>query len=440
MTPRFKHSLTFAACLLVSGCDDAKAPEQTPTPTQADAKTTDSKPGPPNTDEPAPAVADSGGTAETEPVDATTTNKPSGVELPEKLGLDTTRPTLSFADEVTKAAAAELAKEIDGLKFPYRLVKVEANALAFLHLAHTADDVAEATAALDAIATRYSSRNTNGSRKVDANYHAVVAYRLASDDANILTAAFGAAKHSAETVPPDEKVLGILVDRAHHHPSLSGRFLALDVLHRVRAMSGAIQAAFEHALTETSPQFLALTLDSMEHTGDKMAKRDAFEQTVVAFTKHEEVSVRGAAVAVLANMRGSDEQRDRIASVLLPLLDDPAPSVRAEAVYAMGAMRRVETAAKLVELLDDTGATRLDVDGWTNIDGSASRPTLGVSMSNTVGSVAVMALSLLSTTTDAEFEFAQDIIRDGKGGEDYGPAIEKAKTWYAANKAKLRSK
>lgn len=439
MNPLFKPPIVLALCLGVSGCDGGEATKPAKTSAaKPDAETVDPKANRPPVDDPAGGGDSSVDIkAEPDPVEAPPDDLPPGIEIPDPLVLDTTRPALTFADEATKTAAAALAKEIDGLKFPFDVVKIEANALPFLHLAHTADDVALAAAALDAMARRYSAGDTKGSRKVDADYHAVVAYRLASDDPTILAAALRAARNSAETVPPDAKVVGVLVDRAHHHDNLGGRFAALDALHNVKAPTGPIQIAFEHALTETSPQFLALTLDAMGFMGDKMARRDAFEQTVVELTKHPEAIVRGEAVPVLANMARFSDGKDRAVKVLLPLLDDPEPSVRAQAVYAMGAMRWMESAAKLVELLDDTGSTRIEVDGWTNLDGSASRPSLGVSTSKTVGSVAVMSLSLLSTKTDAEFEFAEDIVRDGKGGEDYGPAIDKARAWYAANKDQL---
>ncbi len=342
------------------------------------------------------------------------------------------------ADEATKAKAKSLVDAMDRGEFPYDLRRDDANTPAFLYLAQTATEPVVVAGALSTIASRYSERKVEGRRLVDADYHAVVAYRLSSKDDTVLTAAFEAAGNSTEVTPPDAAVVAILLDHARAHPSAVGRLLALEALGKIAKPNGAVQAVFMTALDDESDPFVALVLDAMEHRADQFADVGALEAKLTARLSDPYPAIRGAAAACFGRLGMLDaDKRESVGTQLMPLLDDPDPFVRGEAVYALGAMLRMDAAPKIVALLDDAREARIVIDGWTHLDGSADRRRLLAPTASSVQGTALMALSILSGQTDAKFEYLDDIVRDGKGGEDYTAAVAKAKTWYAANKAKL---
>lgn len=451
MSAQLKHSIALVLSLGVAACDksdtaesaqagqDAKPETEAPTGTKIE----NAKPVPAPSGDPKVVPSDAAGGTPTPgtaaPDDGSAMAKTTGVKVPAKVELDKTRPTLSFADEAVKAKAEELLKVLDAGEFKFKISDDENNALALLHLAHTAEDSGTAAAALNAIAIGYSDRKREGDRLADADYHAVVAYRLATDDLHILAAAFKAAKNSTGVKPPDPKVVAALLDHAHHQSTLAGRMLALDALSQLSPATGPVQIAFLHALEHESPAFVALALRAMRSRD--FAERASLEARLVAFVSHADPGVRAQAANALVELDYSKGARARYTKVLLPLLDDPHPVVRGEAAWGLGGMRSRAAAEKLVALLDDNRQARLDLDGWTHMDGSADRQILSATSSGTVASVAMLALSLLSNTTDTPFNYQDDVVTEGSFRDwDYGPAIAKTKAWYAANKAKLAVK
>lgn len=406
-----RSPVAFALFVCVTACDKAPAPDPEPSATTVE----------PTRAEP-PAA----------PVAVVAPTPPPVVKAPP--------PTFvpPPADEATKAKAKALVEAIDRGEFPYELTRDDANTPAFLYLAQTATEPVVVAGALRTIASRYSSMKLEGRRLVDADYHAVVAYRLSSTDDSVLTAAFEAAGNSTEATPPDAAVVAILLDHARAHPSVVGRLLALEALSKIGKPNGAVQAAFMTALDDESDAFVALVLDAMEHRGDQFADVGALEAKLTARLSDPYPAIRGAAAACFGRLGMLDaDKRESVGAQLIPLLDDPDPYVRGEAVYALGAMHRMDAAPKIVALFDDASEARIVIDGWTHLDGSADRRRLLAPTASSVQGTALMALSLLSGQTDTKFEYIDDIVRDGKGGEDYTAAVAKGKTWYAANKAKL---
>lgn len=409
-------------CLGFAGCDDASSTKPAPAPPAAPTPkpTVEPAPAPPAPVKPAPAA---------EPTVA-----------PRKtLALDATPPKLAPVDEGTKAKAEALVGRVDGLSFPYEVQRDTTNAKAFLHLAHTAEAANVVAAALRGMATTYEPTPKADVPAVDADYHAVVAYRLASTDPAIASAAFEAAHDSTKVEPPNAAVVAALVEIAQHHENLAARHLAIDALSEMKSATGPVQAAVLRALEEPSVAFVALSLEAMTFLFVQFVDRAALMKRLTTLLASPDAGVRGQVVEVLTQMGRDDADRKELVTLLLPLLDDPHPYPRAAAAYAMGVMRHMQAAAKLVAMFDDLEPAKFRIEGWANLDGSAKADSLAVNLGDSVASVSLMALSLLSTKTDAEFEYAADVVPDAKGGADYTAALAKGKAWYEANKGKLPS-
>lgn len=416
-----QRSLLLSLCVGFVGCDD----------------TGSAKPAPPVPVEPAPQVkVEPTPQVKVEPTPAPQTPTP---EPRKALALDATPPKRAPVDDATKATAESLVGRVDGLEFPYEVERDVANAQAFLHLAHTAEAPNVVAAALRGMATTHATTPKPDARLVDADYHAIVTYRLASPDLTILSAAFETAHRSTDVEPPSAAVVGALVEIAQYHENLTARYLALAALSELSSPTGPVQAAFLRALDEPSLPFVALSLDAMAFLSVKFVDRAAVMTRLTTLLGSPDAGVRGQAAEVMTQMGRDDADRKELVKLLLPLLDDPHPYPRAAAAYAMGVMRHMPAAAKLVAMFDDLEPARFRVEGWANLDGSASDESLIVNLGDSVASVALMALSLLSTKTDAEFEYAADVVHDARGRGDYTAALVKGKAWYEANKHKLPS-
>ena len=351
----------------------------------------------------------------------------------------TAAPALTFADAATKARAAELAGKLEGGSFSYKLRTV-ADALAFLHLAHTSEDSVVTAAALDAIATVYWGRNSDKYRKIDSNYNAVVAYRLASEHPAVKTAALAAAGRSMDAEPTDPTLTELLLGQATEDNPPATRVMALKALAGAKPFTGPIQAVFIKAFDAKSDAIVALALEAITHYASRFSEREALVAKLTALTKSDHPGVRGKALAALCNVSHEEAHRERTAKLALEMLADDNAYVRGEAVYAIGQLRRLGLAGEIIKKLDDDADAAFAIDGWTKLDGSADRERLVAPGGRSVTAAALLSLSLLSTATDNKFEYVKDIVREGPGKEDYGPAVKKAKAWYAKNKSKLGKK
>lgn len=409
LTPSLR--LCFCLCLGVTGCDEAGS----------------AKPAPPVPSEPAPAPP---ARPPSDPVPAPAGPTPAP---PKPLVLDATPPKLAPIDEATKAKAASLVGQVDGLKFPFEIGRDAANALAFVHLAHTSEAPNVVAAALRGMARTHSTSPKPDARLVDADYHAVVAYRLASPDVTIAEAAFEAAHVSTDVEPPSSAVVDVLVAIAQAHANPAARYLALDALKEVRSPTAPIQAAFLRAIDDASVPFVALSLEALTGLSSGFVERGRLMTRLTTLLASPDAGLRGQAAEVMTEMARDDADRKEIVELLLPLLDDPHPYPRAAAAYAMGSMRHGPASAKLVALFDDLEGARFRVEGWANLDGSASDESLIVLSGDSVAAAALMALSLISLKTSTPFEYAADVVYDARGHADYTAALAKGKAWYAAH-------
>ena len=414
------HRLAYCLCLCLAACDDASpakpAPQAPPEPAPAPPARATPLPEPPAPTPPAPAP-----------------------EPPKKLTLDATPPKLAPVDDATKAKAAGLVGQVDGLSFPFAVASDVTNARAFLHLAHTSEAPNVVAAALRGMARTYAITPKPDAPLIDADYHAVVAYRLASPDVTIASAAFEAAHSSTDVEPPSAAVVGVLVEIAQHHESLAARYLALDALSEMSSPTGPVQGAFLQALDDASVPFVALALEEMTFLAAKIVDRAALMTRLTERLASPDAGVRGGVAEVMTQMARDDADRKELTKLLLPLLDDPHPYPRAAAAYAMGVMRHGPASAKLVAMFDDLELARFRVEGWANLEGSASDTTLMVMSGDSVASVALMALSLISTKTATPLDYAADVVYDARGHADHTAALAKGKAWYEAHQHELPS-
>jgi hypothetical protein len=385
---------------------------------------------------------------ETKPdTDATTQQAPGKGEIatpppavpvmPTPLTLDREAPTLTTIDDAARARAQDLAASFKG-HFSYD-VGNRHNALALLHLAHTAPDGTLVAQALGAMARSYGPAQTQEDRVFDADYFAVVRYRLVSDDPQIEAAAFEAAREGMAAEPADPALLALLVDRAYYHPQPEGRVLALVALDKMSSPTKEVENAFHHALHDESPALVTFTLKVLGYSiGWRLPDKPRLERRLLELAVHADPGVRGMAAVVLAKHAPYDErERKRLAGLIAPLGADPHWFVRLCSLAARVQLGDQSVLPALVAMLDDQTKNELRVEDWVQLDGSSKSEVV---FSGIYGdTLSIAAVRLLADATKGQphaFDPTPPDFHDMPSS--YRRALAEAKTWAEHNAALLR--
>ncbi len=345
-------------------------------------------------------------------------------------------PKLPFATEAVVERAAEISNEAKTDWIPNKALEGPDTALAVLHLAQTAEDPRLAGAALKALPSQYWGKDHKERRTVDADYVAVVVRRLSSDDPFVLEGALAAAGMGADVEPPGPTLVAALLGRAKPGQEPEARVLALRALAGVEPLTTEIQDAFLTALDDDDPGMVALTLSTFKQYTSRFTERAPLTAKLQEMTTSDHAGVRAKALAALTTIDRGPAHRESASKRALEMLKDESPLVRGEAVYALGAMRQVEHASKIVDLMEDDAEVKLRIDGWKELDGSSATKNLLAPGGETVTGTALLSLAILSSATDSNFEYAKLIDRKKIGEPNFDAAVEAAKAWLKANEAK----
>ena len=340
-------------------------------------------------------------------------------------------PTMAFATPAVIERSKEIAAAARTDWIPNEALKGANSALAVLHLAQTASDPKLAGAALKALPGLYWARDHETRRTVDDDYVAVVVRRLSSDDPYILEGAFAAAETAARVEPPDPTIIDALVLRTDKAQKPEARILAMRCLAGVKPLTTELQQVFLDGLGDDDASVVALTLSAMTMYGNRFTQREPLIETLRALATSDHAAVRGKALGVLTNVDRGAAHRDATTELALEMLKDEHPLVRGEAVYALGAMRQVQHADKVVAMMDDAARVRMRLDGWSNLDGSSANKRVLAPGGETVTATALLSLAIMSTATDTKFEYVKLVDRKKIGHPDHTKAVEAAKAWLA---------
>lgn len=343
---------------------------------------------------------------------------------------------MPFATEAVVEAAAEIARNARKSRIRRDELKGADVALAVLHLAQTAEDSRLAGSALSALPSLYSNREGVERRAVDAAYVAVVLRRLASDDPDILEGALIAADQGADVEPPDPALVAAMLKHVAPGRPPQARFLAMRGLASVKPLTADIQQAFLTSLEDDDPTMVALTLSSMNVYWGRFTDRGPLIARLREMTSSKHAGVRAKALAALTNVEETKPHRDATTKIALEMLGDKHPLVRGEAVYALGSMQRIEHADKVLSMMNDEAEVKMEIEGWTGLDGSSAYKALLAPGAYTVTGTALRSLALLSRQTDSEFEYTELVKHKTLEQPNYAAAVVAAKAWVKAQEAK----
>ena len=408
-----------AIALLTPGCDRPKSDDAEPVKGEPKSKEVAPEPTP---------TAD----------DATATPVAERAAKPEPLSFDRSPPTLTTVDEAARARAKELVEQYDG-NFSFQMANRH-NALALLHIAHSETDVGLVADALEAIGWAYGPKQDDDDRAFDADYFAVVRYRLGSDEPKIEEGAFKAAKEGMDARPADAGLLAVLVDRAYYHPKLAGRMLAIEALASMKTPNRVVGEVFHHALDESSAPFVALTLERLSFgVGDRLPDQDRLERRLIELMAHDDPGIRGRAAVALADRTPSDDaERARISGLIAPLGADPHGFVRLCSLQARADVKDRKMLPELIALLDDRTKTRFQVEGWVELDGTRGSVTLNhVGMRETARESAVIWLQ--RATKGQPDAFDPTPLDSSHREASIDRRVQEVKDWAARNAASSKA-
>lgn len=340
---------------------------------------------------------------------------------------------MPFATEAVVEAANEIARNAKKSRIGREGLKGADAALAVLHLAQTAEDPRLAGSALSKLPSLYSQREGVEQRTVDADYVAVVIRRLASDDPDILEGALIAADQGADVEPPDPALVAAMLKHVAPGQPPEARFLAMRGLASVKPLTDDIQKAFLSSLEDDDPAMVALTLSSMNVYWGRFTDRGPLITRLREMTSSEHAGVRAKALAALTNVDATKPHRDATTKIALEMLRDKHPLVRGEAVYALGSMRRIEDADKVLSMMNDDAEVKMEIEGWTGLDGSSAYKALLAPGAYTVTGSALRSLAELSRETDSTFEYRELVMHKTLEQPNYAAAVVAAKAWVKAH-------
>lgn len=357
---------------------------------------------------------------------------PTAIVIPPPSPPSGAMPTLASVDEEVRNKAAELARERRKGRFPVEVTK-PVNGPAFLALALSSNDPEELKVVFREVKMLYGPKETHYTRVVDDDYRAVILYRLASEDPVIAEAAFDASGPCIGPEPANAPVLSALVHFAFHHPSPAGRLLALRALSTRWSPTPPVEDAFLHALDDSDSAFLAQALEQVSFDfGHRFSKLDELRARIDPLLTHSDPAVRGTAVAALAETARRLD-KEEAGAMLLPMLGDSHPFVRAAVLDSLATLRRESAVAVILEHVADSAPAKLRIP-WTRLDGVEDRSSL-LLHEDTVGLEAQRDLKRLTKKMEHPFE-PSGLGSDGTdGGQARG--AEEARAWFAAHKATL---
>ncbi|MFT5459588.1 MAG: HEAT repeat protein [Myxococcota bacterium] len=294
-------------------------------------------------------------------------------------------------DAVDDQAAAAIASTVTGGRLPLEIAEDPTQRPVLLHLAKRHPDprvVAAAFRALEGAPERADELTELVIRRLDHPDGIVVAAALALA---------GRILSEAEAPEVADRLAQLVVE----HPEPGGRHAALVALcrHREWPMDAGLASVVVGAASDPAPPVVSEALQRLAWAAEDLAVRDEVLRTALARLDHPLPAVRGNAGVVAA--RAAPEDGWAVASVRA-LLDDPHPHVRASAAVALAELGDADALPDLLALAQQRDSTRVELTGWTTLDGSDGELRFGVGLYGRTDDAAFDGLEALTASLGDE--------------------------------------
>lgn len=347
----------------------------------------------------------------------------------------------------TKADDVTLSKALVGRMRDGRFVGADernpVNGRAFLHLAATSDDATVVAAALRALGYTWARAPRRSSKRpaIDADYVAVVRARIADPDGKIRYEALRAARLPIGGEKPDlptiDVVLALLTSANE-----ADQMAALESVYNIRDFAaprktqGPLKAKVIKAVlplldSKSHPVVAGAFYAFAQSAYPGMPEAETLLARAKRNAKHPEPAVRAESLRLASAIAPKD---DELTERLLAALGDPAPYVRASAAELLAERKYVPAVHPLMKLIEDSDKATRKVGGYRDLTGKPGTRRFRPETGGRVDEVALRAIDELTDSIDAKLSCSPR-GRDQKQARR--EAVERAQTWYDANKDKV---
>ena len=306
-------------------------------------------------------------------------------------------------DSAKLKEAAKLKRQVRKGRFPARVLRKKKNAQLFLHLAATSNAANVIAASLRGMGRTYASAGAKrGKLRANADYGAVVATHLRSQNPQVQAAAIAAAPNAIKGRRPYRPVINELVSIVESHPNPGGRMAALGALRHVagyrknKTVAGAMLRALEHEAPPVKARALQL---AGGRSVRRLALKREFHKHALKLMKHPNAVVRGRAASLAVGTRGKEEP---LLEQVSAMLEDESPYIRSVAARSVARLGDPRGIHQLIKLVDDTAPEAMYLP-YRTLTGGRSKLRAG-RRQRTVQSSAVNAIARLSKAMKSPFE------------------------------------
>lgn len=309
------------------------------------------------------------------------------------------------------------------------------DALVFLYMASAYTEPVTIAAGLQAMESTFTGREIMKERfaALDERYVQTVMYHLQSDNGLILSNAIGAAKTCLEADEPVGEVADRIAEIVSTHPQPPARYQAIGVLRNLsnlRDEPEKIQVMVDSLDSEHS-YIVSYALFHLPRFARSAPDTDALQAKLTELLQHTDPGVRGRASDVLSQLVGRRaDDRDEVAKLIIPLLDDENPFTKSIAFGALQNLDYQPAIHLIMNHLEDDTRNTYDIE-FTNLLGRNDRAHHDGSAWSRVNDAALTALRSWSRRVGEAIDFR---ISSQTREEDTANAIQLARQWYESIK------
>jgi HEAT repeat protein len=319
----------------------------------------------------------------------------------------------------------------DGQSFSATELERMENGPVFVEIIKTTDDEKIKASAFRALRVTYGSVLADATRNFGGapSFVEVVRSHLNSKNLAVREGALRAAAHAMGNDPVPE-VQSDLAKLLADSDDARVRFLAQEALDNTETRAtDSVTSARLKALNDPKPFVVALVLHDLDV--NDVRDQNALQDRLLELMQHTNPAVRGEAVKRLAEMPRTRVKAAIAAEHVKPLLKDPDPYPRGQAVIALGKLLGIEGIPDMIELLSDKEESRYKLE-FQDLTGNIDFVEDWTYSWGRVDEAVIRTVAAL--TYDKPYSFNLGIIFYETRFEDIERESKLAEQWYEKNR------
>ena len=324
----------------------------------------------------------------------------------------------------------------DGHSFSVTELERMENGPVFVEIIRTTEDDKIKASAFRSLRQTYGSVLADATRNFGGtpSFVEVVRSHLNSPNPAVKDGALRAAVHTMGDDPVPE-VQSDLAKLLADSDDARVRFLAQEALDNTDTRAtDSITSARLKALNDAKPFVVALVLHDLNV--NDVRDQNALQDRLLELMQHATPAVRGEAVKRLADMPRTEVKAAIVAKHVKPLLKDPDPYPRGQAVIALSKLIGIESIPDIMELVSDKQESRYKIE-FQDLTGQVDFVEDWTYSWGRVDEAVIRTVAAL--TYDRPYSFNLGIIFYETRFEDIERESKRAEQWYEKNRDAVMS-